>query len=346
MNTQKGFIPVVVVIVITVISALVVSAAWYYEENKEEVVTTTNIVTNTVSNTTSNNNTNTTINTNTSTDETADWQTYTNNTYIYTLKYPEEFSIREDVSSVLEVVFGCNTGTECRDGVKVAAFDSLDDWKNSFDSSTILSSANTVVDGKSALRINYGEFGTSRVGVMYNEILYEIYGNSFLDNGLLLTFEFFKPQVGESVDSFCKRITESGEVVCPEDYCQITCVGGDSDTSGCIPGCRAKDCQFFSAKNCPLTDCAIWTTNTGDETCYYDRSNNPPECGSEGYYSQEVDCCEGLVRRSGKLLPDGSCDMAKGGYQDKFPYCLACGDGTCDEGFLENKCNCPEDCGS
>jgi hypothetical protein len=83
------------------------------------------------------------------------------------------------------------------------------------------------------------------------------------------------------------------------------------------------------------------TNTSNNKVCYY-KLNDAPECGGVGYYGQEVECCEGLVRRAGKVLSSGSCDIAKGGYQGQFPYCIACGNGRCEA--LENKCNCPEDC--
>ncbi len=128
---------------------------------------------------------------------------------------------------------------------------------------------------------------------------------------------------------------------CPEEYCTFNCVGG-GNLFGCVVGCVPKHCIEFPAEKCPLGSCQIMINNKNEQICYYKPKGDLPECGDVGYYGHEVGCCEGLEKRSGKLLPDGSCEMTRGGYQDLFPYCLACGDGKCDS--LENKCNCPEDC--
>ena|SRR3989344_5935629 len=148
------------------------------------------------------------------------------------------------------------------------------------------------------------------------------------------------PQQSDLEVNLLEICTESSG--CPREYCTIGCVGGGPQF-GCVAGCVPRDCQEFDAKNCPVGDiCSLWTNSVGEKVCYYNSVNDDHACGETGYYGQKVDCCEGFIRRSGKLLEDGSCDMAKGGYQDQFPYCLACGDGQC--GPRENKCNCPEDC--
>lgn len=131
---------------------------------------------------------------------------------------------------------------------------------------------------------------------------------------------------------------------CPSEYCKQGCVGGGGDNMGCSLGCMPKDCyKDFDAENCPVgQSCSLWQTSSGDLVCYYTSRNDSRECGEEGYFGQKHECCEGLTRGIGIELPDGSCDLTKGGSQDLFPYCIACGDGQCST--FENKCSCPADC--
>jgi len=132
---------------------------------------------------------------------------------------------------------------------------------------------------------------------------------------------------------------------CPEDKCD-RCFGGPGFTidgtvvEGPIDCCE-KSCQDFQAENCPQDYCRIMINCEGKEVCYNKLPGEIPTCGPISYYGQDVACCEGLVKRCGIVLSDGSCDTTKGGYQD-LPWCLPCGNGICDQ--FENKCNCPEDC--
>ena len=129
---------------------------------------------------------------------------------------------------------------------------------------------------------------------------------------------------------------------CPEDKCEIGCGGGGPfDVGGCPMACYLKPCNAFTSKNCPLESCRIMTNCEGQEVCYYKSVGEPPECGVSSYYGQDVACCEGLIKRCGEVLEDGSCDSTLGGYDD-LPWCLPCGNGVCDQ--FENKCSCPEDC--
>jgi hypothetical protein len=137
----------------------------------------------------------------------------------------------------------------------------------------------------------------------------------------------------------CQKIfQETGN--CPTDRCE-TCCGGDGTGVGCAAACCEKMCTAFQAENCPQDYCTIMINCEGKEVCYNKLSGEIPTCGPASYYGQDVECCEGLVKRCGIVLPDGSCDTAQGGYQD-FPWCLPCGNGICDQ--FENKCSCPEDC--
>jgi len=96
---NKGFISITVVILISVIAIGLAVTAWYYEENKDDAATTsTSAVSNNVVNT--NSTTNATVaNTNTVVDPTADWQTYTNGDYGYSIKYPSDYSFTESDSN-------------------------------------------------------------------------------------------------------------------------------------------------------------------------------------------------------------------------------------------------------
>lgn len=68
------------------------------------------------------------------------------------------------------------------------------------------------------------------------------------------------------------------------------------------------------------------------------------DCGDVAYAGQDVACCEGLVRRCGIEFLDGTCDMEGQDSVYNLPICIPCGDGLC--GQFENRCNCPEDCGT
>ena len=145
----------------------------------------------------------------------------------------------------------------------------------------------------------------------------------------------------DDLSKYCRTtFEETGK--CPEDKCAIGCGGDDpSDVGGCPVGCDRKSCTAFEAENCPLESCQIMTNCKGEEVCYSQFSVGPPECGGIGSYTQDVACCEGLVKRCGIVLKDGSCDTNSGGYNN-FPQCIPCGNGICDQ--FENKCSCPEDC--
>jgi len=148
--------------------------------------------------------------------------------------------------------------------------------------------------------------------------------------------------LGSDIDhrEFCNSSSTDSET-CPSEFCTVNCVGG-GDLFGCVLGCVPKDCQDFSAEDCPLISCKIMTNSAGEKVCYYRPVVSPPACGGHGYYGQEVECCPGLVLRSGKVLKNETCATKEDFYRDAFPYCLNCGNEICDT--LENKCNCPEDC--
>lgn len=85
----KGFIAITIVILISVLALGMAGVAWYYEENKDEQDTlTTTVATNTTVNT---NTVVTNLNTNNVVDPTADWETYTNDEYGFSLKFSPEW---------------------------------------------------------------------------------------------------------------------------------------------------------------------------------------------------------------------------------------------------------------
>lgn len=143
------------------------------------------------------------------------------------------------------------------------------------------------------------------------------------------------------LSKYCKTVfEETGK--CPEDKCEIGCgSGGPFDVGGCPIACNPKPCVAFDFDNCPLESCHIMTDCKGKEICYYKLSGEPPECGGTSYYGQDVACCEGLIKRCGRVLEDGSCDTNSGGYNN-LPHCIPCGNKICDQ--FENRCSCPEDC--
>lgn len=122
---------------------------------------------------------------------TAGWKTYTNSTYRYSFKYPPPWVIRDEVTTTEEVILGCGIDTECRDDVKVFPTpNSLSAWKASFSSADHYVWSDTTLDGEPALRVETNEFGLRYVGVIKNNRLYVIGGNSLIDKGLLSTFTF------------------------------------------------------------------------------------------------------------------------------------------------------------
>jgi hypothetical protein len=126
---------------------------------------------------------------------------------------------------------------------------------------------------------------------------------------------------------------------CPSAWCDIQCCPGPGE---CAPCCVPKACQGFDAAHCPLERCQLLPGCGGTRVCYPPFSGPAPTCGVASYYGAAVPCCSGLVKRCGAVASDGTCDPTVGGYQN-IPWCIACGDGTCDAQF-ENRCSCPEDC--
>ncbi|MBI4009957.1 MAG: hypothetical protein HY361_02060, partial [Candidatus Aenigmarchaeota archaeon] len=106
---------------------------------------------------------------------------------------------------------------------------------------------------------------------------------------------------------YCRiAFEETGK--CPEDKCIIGCgSGGMFDRGGCRAECYPKSCSQFSPENCTLESCQILLNCKGESVCNSKPAGKPPKCGDEGYYDQDVPCCEGLEKRCG--------------FADSFPIC-------------------------
>ena len=131
--------------------------------------------------------------------------------------------------------------------------------------------------------------------------------------------------------------------VCPTDMCRFVCIEGSLD-QGCPLTCGAKDCLELSAKDCPLETCQLLDGCQKDQkVCYPKIEENESECGGVAYTGQKS-CCEGFIKRCGIEFFDGTCDMIGAKSTSSIPMCLPCGNGICNQ--FENRCNCPEDCGS
>ncbi len=127
---------------------------------------------------------------------------------------------------------------------------------------------------------------------------------------------------------------------CPVEVCKL---GLEINLQGqSLQVCKSRPCPEISRDHCSLDRCQIIIGCEGKEICYYKENQAPPQCGPLAYTGQDVDCCEGLVRRCGVEFFDGSCDMLGKNSMYAVPICLPCGDGIC--GQFENHCNCPEDC--
>lgn len=110
------------------------------------------------------------------------------------------------------------------------------------------------------------------------------------------------------LSKYCRTVfKQTGK--CPEDKCEIGC-GPVSifDRGGCPAACNPKSCSEFNFENCPLETCQTMTNCKGEKVCSSKFIGNPPKCGKEGYYGQDVPCCEGLEKR---------CD-----FSDSFPICM------------------------
>ncbi|MDP2685317.1 MAG: hypothetical protein Q8P20_09885 [bacterium] len=85
MKNISGFTYIAIIILISLMAVGFVGIAWYYEDNKEDIDIVSNATTTT------------TIN---AADDTTEWQTYTNNTYGYSIQYPSDWEVIETTSVV------------------------------------------------------------------------------------------------------------------------------------------------------------------------------------------------------------------------------------------------------
>jgi len=134
----------------------------------------------------------------------------------------------------------------------------------------------------------------------------------------------------------------SGTQQCPQDLCRLQCVPWKNKPNICIMQCLPKPCIEIDAAICPLSRCEILKGCGGVDVCYYRVKKDALHCGRIGYVGQEVDCCEGMVRRCGIEFFDHTCDMTGENSIYSIPACIPCGNGICNQ--FENACNCPEDC--
>lgn len=129
---------------------------------------------------------------------------------------------------------------------------------------------------------------------------------------------------------------------CPEDVCMFNCFGAIT-YEGCEKGCYPKPCLEIDVESCPLSDCQILKGCNDINRCY-PQIDSGLECGDLAYQGQDVECCEGMVRRCGLEYFDRTCDMVAEKSVYGVPICVPCGNGICNQ--FENRCNCPEDCGT
>lgn len=142
------------------------------------------------------------------------------------------------------------------------------------------------------------------------------------------------------MDYCSHRYQETGE--CPGKTCQRGCAGSE-DKKGCQPVCLPQDCTLIIVDQCPSEYCAVMVDCSGEKICYDQMAQEPAQCGDIAYAGQDVECCEGLVKRCGIEFFDGRCDMEGKNSAYNLPVCIPCGNGICSQ--FENRCNCPEDCG-
>ena len=145
----------------------------------------------------------------------------------------------------------------------------------------------------------------------------------------------------ENLDAYCTS-EYFYKKECPQRYCNMQCIGG-VNYPDCHPECVPKPCLEYTRGDCPKDQCELLRACNGQDVCYDKIDDQELTCGRFAYPGQKAPCCDGLVKRCGIEFYDGTCDMSAEGTALCVPVCLPCGDGKC--GNLENRCNCPEDCG-
>ncbi len=141
---------------------------------------------------------------------------------------------------------------------------------------------------------------------------------------------------------FCRQTFEQ-EGVCPGEVCDLV-TGEAVEGEEPVKSCQAKACPDIKPDDCPEDYCAVMEDCSGRKICHFQMPGEQAECGDIAYAGQDVPCCPGLVRRCGIEFLDGTCDMEGQNSVYNLPICIPCGDGIC--GNFENRCNCPEDCGT
>ena len=184
--------------------------------------------------------------------------------------------------------------------------------------------------------------------------------NHIIISFVIIFFNYFIGQAaGKSLRDFCMG-SFSQTTVCPLNLCQLGCANLPGFEGKCLTTCIPKPCHQIDAKECPLEECQLVkgceVEYTQDacakkdqdvkcervkEVCFA-KVDEPIACGPLGYEGQNVECCEGLIKRCGVAFFDGSCDLVGKSSVYAVPICIPCGNGICNQ--FENHCNCPEDC--
>jgi len=148
--------------------------------------------------------------------------------------------------------------------------------------------------------------------------------------------------IPKDLTAYCQQ-QQAASGQCPESICRL--LGNPQGTEESPPQeCLAKECPQIIPDDCPEDYCSLMEDCSGQKICHYRMPGDPADCGDAAYAGQDVPCCSGLVRRCGIEFLDGTCDMEGKDSVYNLPICIPCGDGICSN--FENRCNCPEDCGT
>jgi hypothetical protein len=159
--------------------------------------------------------------------------------------------------------------------------------------------------------------------------------------GLVMT-NFVSGQEADDFTMYCAKLY-SLQGDCPTNLCQLKCES-QGEGKECQNSCVPKPCTAIDAQQCPAQYCSVMEDCSKNKICHYKMVGEPAKCGDASYAGQDVECCPGLVRRCGIEFLDGTCDMEGKNSVYNLPICIPCGNGICNQ--FENRCNCPEDCGT